>query len=147
MRRKGMTVAAMFSAVAVVLTGFSMAADDESPMAKLMEKVNQKNLAITKGVRTAVAYKKDQKKVAEAAAELVTLGKEAKKDTESAKKQKKSQAEWEKLMEEYIVKSQELADAAGKPSTTQAQAKAAHQAVKATCTNCHNVFRVEDADN
>src|SRR5206468_771295 len=78
MLRKCMTLAAAVTAVTLAVAGIGFAApDDESPLAKLMEKVNQKNLVITKGVRTAIAWKKDQKKVADAAGELAELGKEA----------------------------------------------------------------------
>ncbi|MFO0951820.1 MAG: hypothetical protein U0835_11855 [Isosphaeraceae bacterium] len=141
--RKWTTLAAVMTAVTVAFVGLAQA-DEDSPIHKLMEKVNAKNLVITKGVRTPVAYKKAQKDVADAAAELAKLGKEARSDTGPAKAQKKTQAEWEKLMDDYIKKSEEMSELVGKSATTQAQAKTAHTAVKATCTACHNVFRVED---
>jgi cytochrome c556 len=33
---------------------------------------------------------------------------------------------------------------ASKASTTQADAKSAHTALKKVCTECHNVFRIEE---
>jgi cytochrome c556 len=144
MLRKWMTLAAAMTAVTVVFTGFSLADDQDSPLHKLMERVNAKNLVITKGVRTPVAYKKAQKDVADAATELAKLGKDARKETGPAKAQKKTQTEWEKLMDDYIKKAEGLAEVTGKPSATQVEAKSAHNAVKATCTACHNVFRVDE---
>ena len=66
MLRKWTILGVTMAAVTVLATGFSMAQDEDSPLHKLMEEVNKKNLAITKGVRTAVAFKKSQKVVAEA---------------------------------------------------------------------------------
>ena len=43
--------------------GLLRADDDESPLGKIMEKVNKHNSTITKGTRTKVAFAKDQKKV------------------------------------------------------------------------------------
>lgn len=143
MLRKWTIVAATLTAVTLTATGLSMA-DEDSPLHKLMEKVGSKNGAITKGVRTAPAFKKSQKEVVTAAEELVKLGKEARDFTEPAKALKKPQAEWVKLMDDYIKKSEELAELAAKPGTTSAQAKSAHGLVKATCTACHNVFKVEE---
>ena len=136
-----LTVAALFS---FGLAGISWADDDESPLAKLMEKVQAKNLVINKGVRTAVAYKKAQKDVTEAAAELAKLGKEARTDTSAVKKSDKTQADWERLMDAFIKESQDFAALTAKTETEQKDAKKAFSAVKASCTNCHNDFRVDE---
>ncbi len=93
-----------------------------------------------------MAYKKAQKDLPKLADELVEYGKEARKDTETAKKQKKSQAEWEKLMDEYIKSAEEFKGVVSKANASQAAAKSAHGVVKATCTACHNVFKVEEDD-
>ena len=143
MLRKWTTLAAAVTAVTLAASGLALA-DDDSPLHKLMEKVSANNNAITKGVRTAVAYKKAQKDLASRAEELVKLGKEARGETEPAKKQKKSQAEWTKLMDDYITEAEALHSVLAKSETTQVQAKAAHKKVKASCTACHNVFRVDD---
>ena len=58
--------------------GLLKADDDESPLGKIMEKVNKHNSTITKGTRTKVAYAKDQKKVEESTKALAKLGKDAK---------------------------------------------------------------------
>jgi cytochrome c556 len=144
MLRKWTTIAVALTAVLLTASGLSLAQDEDSPLHKLMEKVNAKNNAITKGVRTQVLFKKAQKEVAAAAEELVKLGKEARDAKEPAIKQKKSQAEWTKLMDAFIKKSEDLHELASKPSTKQEEAKKAHTAVKATCAACHEVFRVED---
>jgi cytochrome c556 len=146
MLRKWTTIAVTLTAVLLTASGLSMADDEDSPLHKLMEKVNAKNNAITKGVRTQVLFKKAQARneLAKAAEELVKLGKEARDATEPAVKQKKSQAEWTKLMDAFIKKSEELHGLVSEPATKQGEAKKAHTAVKATCAACHEVFRVED---
>jgi cytochrome c556 len=146
MPRKWMTLAAGLAAVVLTLSGLSVADDDDSPLHKLMEKVAAKNNAISKGTRTAVAYKKAQKELPQLAEDLIQYGKEARKDTETAKKQKKSQAEWEKLMDDYLAKTEEFKSVVSKANASQAAAKSAHGVVKQTCTNCHNVFKVEEDD-
>src|SRR5262249_18427805 len=79
--------------------------------------------------------------------ELSKLGKEARQYKDAAEKQKKSVSEWTKLMDDFIQKSEDLKSTLGKPGTTQAQAKAAHNQVKAACTNCHTVFRIDEDSN
>ena len=136
----GLTMAAMTA----LTTGFAMAQDEDSPLHKIMEQVNAKNLAITKGVRTPVAFKKSQKDVADSATELVKLSKEARVFKEPSEKQKQPYETWTKLMDEMTKASEELAKVAGENGATQAQAKKAHATVKASCTACHNVFRVDE---
>jgi cytochrome c556 len=138
--------AAMFS-VSALTVGISAADDEDSPLHKLMEQVNAKNLVITKGVRTAVAYKKSQKDVADSAEALVKLAKEAREYKDAVKKAKdvpNAPAKWNELMDSFASSAEKLAVAASKPGSTQVQAKDAHTAVKKTCTECHNVFRVEE---
>lgn len=140
MPRKWTTLAAAVAAVILTASGFSYA-DEDSPVHKLMEKVGAKNNAVAKGVRTPVAFKKAQKELDAHVEELIKLGKEWRELKEPAEKQKKSFAEWTKLTDDYIKKSEALKEAIGKG---QAEAKSAHNAVKATCTACHEVFRVEE---
>ncbi|MGE3819390.1 MAG: cytochrome c [Isosphaeraceae bacterium] len=143
MSRKWTTLVVM-SAAAILFSGLSWAADDESPLAKIMEKVQANNIVITKGTRTSIAYKKAQKDVSEAAAQLAELGKEARSEKGPSEAQKKPHAEWEKLMDDFIAKSDELAKLTAKSGTEQAAAKKSFNAVKVTCTNCHNVYRVDE---
>jgi cytochrome c556 len=138
----GLTMAAMTAMV----TGFAMAQDEDSPLHKIMEQVNSKNLAITKGVRTAVAFKKSQDVVVESAKELVKLSKEARAFKEPSEKQKQPYETWTKLMDEMTKNSEALAKVAAEDGVTQAQAKKAHAAVKKSCTECHNVFRIDDVE-
>ena len=144
MLRKWTTLAAVMTAVCLTATVFASAADDDSPLHMLMEKVSAKNNAIGKGVRTAVAYKKSQKDLPGIADDLVKLAKEAREIKEPAEKQKKSQAEWVKLMDDFIKKTGDFKTVVSKSSATQAEAKSAHSVVKASCTACHNVFKVDD---
>ncbi len=144
MLRKWTILGSTMAAVTALATGFAMAQDEDSPLHKLMEQVNAKNLAITKAVRTAVAFKKSQKVVAESATELAKLSKEAREFKEPSEKQKQPFDKWTKLMDDMTKASEELAKVAGEDGVTQAQAKKAHATVKASCTACHNVFRVDE---
>ena len=144
MQRKWMILVAGATAMVLTATGLSLADDDESPIHKLMEKVNVANNTITKAVRNAPAYKKAQKEVVTSVEELIKLGKEAREIKEPAEKQKKTHAEWTKLMDEYIKKAEELKVVASKPASTQPQVKTAHGLVKVSCSKCHDVFRVDE---
>ena len=144
MLRKWTILGLTMAAVATLATGFAMAQDEDSPLHKIMEEVNRKNLVITKGVRTAVAFKKAQEDVVESAKELAKLSKEAREFKEPSEKQKQPFETWTKLMDDMTKASEELAKVAGEDGATQAKAKKAHAAVKASCTACHNVFRVDE---
>ncbi len=144
MSRKWTILAAVVTAVTLTATGFSLA-DEDSPMHKLMEQVNAKSNAIKKATRTTVAYKKAQKDLAKHAEELIEYGKKFREMKDAAEKEKKPFAEWQKLTDDYIKKTEEFKALVSKPATTQDQAKKAFSgSVGASCTACHNVFRVEE---
>src|SRR5262245_25788238 len=93
-----LSIAVVTAAVAGPVT------DDETPLHKVLEKVNINNTAILKGTRSAANYAKGQKDVAKAADELSKLSKEAKGlGDEAVKAQKKTMDEWNKLAEALIV--------------------------------------------
>jgi cytochrome c556 len=148
MSRKWTILAAVMVSAGVLTVGISMADDEDSPLHKLMERVNAKNLAITKGVRTAVAFKKAQPDVVAAAEEITKLAKEAKglgKDhVKKAKDVPDAATKWNELMDAFASSSDNLAKVAAKPSTKQEEAKSAHAALKKVCTDCHTVFRIEE---
>lgn len=148
MQRKWTTLAAAMVSAALLAVGAAYAADDDaSPLHKLMEDVNKKNLVITKGVRTKVAYAKAQKDVVESAKALAKLGKEAREMEDAAKKAtdvKEPVEKWKELMDEYIKASEKLAEIAGKADSDQGAAKEAHSVVKKSCTACHDVFRIDE---
>jgi anthranilate phosphoribosyltransferase len=142
-----MILAGTMLSISALTIGIASADDEEGPLKKIMEKVNAKNLMITKGTRTAVAFKKAQKDVVTSAEELVKLAKEAKPIKDAVKKAKDvpdAGAKWDKLMDELVKTSEELAAVAAKPSPTNVPAKDAHKAVKKVCTECHAVFRIEE---
>ena len=144
MLKKCLTIAAVMTAATVALAAFSWADDDESPLHKLMEQVSKRNATITGAVKSPVAYKRAQAKAAKAAEDLLKFAKDAKKDLSAVKKQNKSQAEWDKLSDDFIKKADDLAKALGDSETTQEVAKKAHAPVKASCTPCHDVFKVDE---
>src|SRR5439155_24415285 len=77
MNRKWTTLAVTTTSVALLVTGLSMAQDELSPLAQIMEKVNATSAKITKAVRTTVSYKKSQQEVVTDAEALAKLANEA----------------------------------------------------------------------
>ena len=143
MLRKWITLATVMTAFTVAFAAVSWANDDASPLHKLMEEVvNKKN--ITKALRSPTAYKKDQKKAADAAEALLKAAQESRKDTSAVTKQKKTVAEWNTLSDAFIKSTQKLVDVLAKDDATLDQAKKAHTPVKAACSNCHDVFRIDE---
>ena len=147
MNRKWTTLAVTMSAFTLLAGGLSMAQDEASPLAQIMEKVNAASAKITKAVRTPVAFKKAQQDVVTGAGDLAELGKKARaiKDAiKSAKGVPDAEKKWNDLMDQMITASNDLAKVAGQGS--QPEAKKANQVVKNACADCHKVFRVEDED-
>lgn len=143
MLRKWLILGAVVTAMTLTVTGLSFA-DDDSPIHKLMEGVSAKTNAIKKATRTPVAYKKAHKDLVKHAEELIELGKKSREMKESAEKQKKPFAEWQKLTDDFLKKTEEFKTLVSESGTTQDAAKKSFAQVGATCTACHNVFRVED---
>ena len=86
-------------AACVIGNGLSRAQDQEkhkekdTPLGKIMEKVQKHNIAITKATRTEAAWKKSQKDVEKSATELVKLAKESKPLKESYLKNAKNETD------------------------------------------------------
>jgi cytochrome c556 len=139
-------------AVATALAAFGFTAlaaqdfgkDDESPLHKLMEKVQVQNATILKGVRNPVQFKKSQEDVVKAAQELGKLGKEAKDFTEPAKEQKQPQEKWASMMEKFVKESDNFAKKAEEKDVKQIDVKNAYKDVQKSCTDCHDIFRPDD---
>jgi cytochrome c556 len=128
--------------------GRSVASDEESPLGKIMEKVNKHNATILKGTRTKVAFAKGQKDVEKSAKEIVKLAKEAKLIKDAVKKAKdvaNPQKRWDEMIDELIKTNEHLADVVSKPNANYQQAKDAFGAVKKVCTDCHKDFRVDES--
>ncbi len=122
------------------------AQEHESPLEKLMEKVNKHNSTITKGVRNKVNFAKAQKDVEKSAKELAKLGKEAKPIKDAVKKSKVAdpQKKWDEYVDEFVKTSMELAELSAKEGTSQPDAKSAFDKVKKTCVGCHADFKGEE---
>jgi cytochrome c556 len=156
MNRKWIGFAASAALVAAlgICSGFSLAQDQEkkekdTPLGRIMEKVQKHNIAITKATRNAAQFKKGQKDVEKSASELVKLAKESKPLKEAYLKNAKSetdpQKKWDEIMDAFVKTSNDLAVTAAKDGVSQKQAKDLFQSVKKTCSDCHTVFRVEDS--
>ncbi len=125
----------------------SMAYDEETPLGKIMEKVNKHNSTILKGTRNKIAFAKAQKDVEKSAKALAKLAKEAKPINDAAKKAKdvaNPEKKWDELIDALIKTSEHLEDVASKPDTTFQQAKDAYRSVSKVCADCHKDFRVDD---
>lgn len=145
MNRKWSVLGGTVAVVALLAATLPAADDDESPLHKIMEKVQASNSTIVKGVRTAVSYKKAQSDVARASEEMVKLAKDAKPLGDGpAKAQKKPVEDWNKLADDFVKQAQDFSVLAAKADTTQVQAKDGYKAVQKSCTACHEVFRVEE---
>jgi hypothetical protein len=147
MPRKWMVLAAAMVSVTTLSVGISMADDEDSPLHKLMEKVNAKNLVVTKGVRNPAGFAKAQKDVVTSAEDLAKLAKEAGDMKDAVKKAKgveNADTKWNELITAFATSSEQLAKVAGKSGATQVEAKEAHAAVKKSCADCHKLFKTED---
>jgi cytochrome c556 len=128
------------------MTALTFAADDEeTELGKIMEKVQKQKTTITKGVRNVASYKKSQSDIEKAAKEWVKLAKEAKPHNDAAKSSKEADAQkkWDDLMDLWGKESQKLADMVAKAETTQKDAKDQLSTINKTCTECHQVFRID----
>ena len=147
MLRKWM-VFTLSAGLLVTLAGVGFSGDDdESPLEKIMEKVNKANAKIKQGVRNPANYRKKQKEVAENSKVMVKLAKESKpmkNALDRAKNEPKPQEKWNSLMDAFIEKSENLSEVANKPSPDYDATKKAFSTLSKTCTDCHNVFRVEE---
>jgi cytochrome c556 len=127
--------------------GLLKADDDESPLGKLMEKVNKHNSTISKAVRNKVNFTKSRKDVTKSAKELVKLGKEAKPLKDAIKKAKglaDPQAKWDEYMDVFVKAAEKLTEVADKPNADHQMTKDAFKAVSSSCATCHKDFRVEE---
>ena len=154
MQRKWTVLAVVAMASCIALASGLSLADEDSELHKIMEQVNAKNATITKGVRTQVNFAKAQEHVVKSAEDLVKLAKKAKAYHDAVKKAKdvpNAGEKWNQMMDQLITTSKNLAEVAKKNGTTPTQtkkiweeSKTAHTAVKKSCSECHNVFRIEE---
>ncbi len=147
-------------ATLVAASGLSPAQDQEKhneketeeeapPLRKIMEKVQKLNIAINRATGSEDRFKKAQKDVEKYAGELARLAKDSKPLKEAylknAKNESDPQKKWGDIMDAFAKTSKDLADAAAKVGADQKKVKELFKSVKKTCTDCHTVFRVEEA--
>lgn len=131
----------------IVGPAFSRAADDESPLGKIMESVNKADAMIRKNTRTPVAFKKGQQEVEKSAKAIAKLAKEAKVIKDAVKKAKEvadPAKKWDEYIDELVKTSEHLEKVAAKPNAAYPDAKNAYNAVKKACADCHKDFRVDE---
>jgi hypothetical protein len=155
MNRKWIALAASMLAVSILAAGATLAQDEkekEGPLAKKMDQVNKKNLAIRKAFRTTVSFKKanNGKDISKDANDLVKLAKEARgmKDAvDKAKDVKDPQTKWNELMDAFIKVTEDFSKNASVSGATQDAVKKEYiSKVAKACTDCHNVFRVDEEE-
>jgi cytochrome c556 len=134
-------------ATALAATGITVLAaqDEESPLHKIMEKVQANNVTVLKGTRTAVNYKKNHEAVVTSVKELAKLGKEARERFEDVHQSDKPEpkSKWEELMDSYLKEIDTFGTLVENTETKQSDAKAGYKKVQASCTACHDVFRID----
>ncbi len=150
MRRKCLAFALSAGMLLMIglVAGLSRADDDETPLGKIMEKVNKANTLVKNGTRNKINFAKKQKDVEKGAKELIKLAKEAKEIKDAVKKAKDvaaPQKRWDKLIAEFIKTSEELRDVAAKSDATYQDAKDKYTALSKVCADCHKDFRVDEA--
>ncbi len=127
--------------------GLSKADDDETPLGKVMEKVNKADAALRKNTRNNIAFTKGQKDVVKDAKELVKLAKEAKDLKDVAKKSKEvanPEKKWDEYIDQLVKSSEDLEKVADKKGAKYQDAKDAYAKVKNVCADCHKDFRIEE---
>jgi len=120
--------------------------DKETPLGKIMEKVNKHNSTLTKGLRTKIAYAKAQKDVEKSAQELVKLAKAAKPIKDAVKTVKDladAGKKWDDWSDAFIKTAENLSQVAAKPKADFKETKDAFTAMKKSCADCHQDFRVD----
>ena len=125
------------------LAGITLA-DEDSPLEKLMEKIQAKTNAIRKVTRNAAEYKKGAASIAKDTEEIVKLARESRDMKEPSEKEKKPLAEWQKLTDDMIHATEELGKVTADSKTTQAQAKEAFTTFTKTCSACHTIYKKEE---
>jgi cytochrome c556 len=138
--RKGSLLVIAGVAGAMMTAGWA-AADDESALHKIMEKVQVNNATILKGTRSKVNFAKSKDDVVTAGHELIKLAKEARKETGPAKEKSEPQSKWEGLMDSFVKETEGWVKATSASDATQEKAKTGYRAVSKSCTECHMVFR------
>jgi cytochrome c556 len=141
-----LSASALFVLSIIAGPGLRGAVDDETPLGKLMEKVQKHNSTITKGTRNKTNFAKSRKDVTKSANELAKLAKLAKPMKEAVEKAKveDAQKKWDTLMDDFMKSSEKLGELTDKASTTYEEAKSAFKDVTKSCADCHKDFRVEE---
>jgi cytochrome c556 len=149
-----MILTGVMASVSVLTLGVAMGDDEDSPLHKLMEEVNQHKLAVYKAVRSEVAYKKSQKDIVTHAEALAGLVKQTREKEDirqaikgvckKAKEVKDAEERWTELMDHFAKSAEDLAKLAAKPGTKKDDAKQAYNDMAKKCTDCHTLFRIEE---
>lgn len=113
----------------------------KTPLQKIMIRMEDQTKAIQKVASSPARFKKagSGKDIVPAAEELLQLGKDSRKFTEPAEKQKKPQKRWDEYTDQYIVASEAMIKVAKKKDYQ--EVRKALKALDLSCSNCHGLFR------
>jgi cytochrome c556 len=145
MLRRWVVLAVVASCVASLAASVSIAGDKNSPLAKIMKKIDAESKKIRDATSAAPKFKKAQKEVAASAEQLTKLGKQTREFKEPAEQQKKPFEKWTGFTDQYLTASQEIAKASAKGDL--AAAKKGWTNLNNSCSNCHGAFRPEVGDD
>ena len=141
------TLAVTLCTAALLTVGAAVSAAQEgkdTPLARLMRKVEDQTKVIRDGVKTAPRFRKAAKEIATSAHALAQLGQETRPFTEPAQEFKKPQEYWNQLTDGFIEASQAMAKAAD--ASDFITARKVWISLNNTCTNCHGAFRPSTED-
>jgi cytochrome c556 len=120
--------------------------DEDTPLQKLMKKIDASTKSIREATTTVAKFKKasNGKDVARTASEIARLGKETRGFKEPSEKVNKPYDKWLDMNDRFVVAADELTQAAGKGDLV--ATRKAWAALNNSCTNCHGAFRPEVGD-
>ncbi len=120
--------------------------DEETPLGKIMKKVDVRTKMIREATSTVAKYKKagKGKDLLTPAKELLKLGKEFRPFKEPSVKMKKPYEKWTDLSDRYATALQELIQASEKGDLV--ASRRAWASLNNSCTNCHGAFRPSTDD-
>jgi hypothetical protein len=114
----------------------------DSPIQEIMNQIQTRNRAVGKALRNPFAPEAAGRKGLVAnVASLVQLGKKARPLEGLARELKKSQQEWTRKADDFLLASEEFARVIADPELSRPRAIQSYQKLQKTCINCHSAFR------
>ena len=145
MLRKWVVLIVSCGCVAGLVAGRVHAGDKDTPLSKIMKKIDAETKKVREGTKSRLSFKKAGKQIVTASERLKTLGDETRPFTEPAEKQKQPAAKWLDMTDKFIEATDGMAKAAAKGDFD--SATKAWKRLDLSCSNCHGAFRPEVGDD